>query len=140
MPSIFFIGSNGQPIDVVTGAIASSQELYNRIKGVASQANVILPSLTVENVDATPGPSAATASSSSSPSDEVVCDGDVCRKVTKPTETPPPASSSTQETPPASTSETAANAKALEERVKLAKELLEKKRQEKEKEDAKVGN
>lgn len=145
MPSLFFIGSNGQPIDIVTGVIASSQELSDRIKNVASRAQINLPSATAANVEPNlPGPSTSqsstqpgpltsqsssppgpSASQSSIPTEGVVCEGDVCRKVTKPSQTP--------ESP-----ETEANKKSLEEKVKLAKELLEKKKQEKEKEEAKV--
>lgn len=144
LPSLFFIGSNGQPIDIVTGVIGSSQELSDRIKNVASRAQINLPGATVANVEPNlPGPSTsqsstppgpptsqsssppvASTSQSSSSTEEVVCEGDVCRKVTKPSATP--------ESP-----ETESNTKSLEEKVKLAKELLEKKKQEKEKEEAK---
>lgn len=127
LPSLFFIGSNGQPIDIVTGVIASSQELSDRIRNVASRAQISLPSASAANVEPNlPGPSTASTSPSTSTTEVVVCEGDVCRKVTIPSETPAP------ETP-----ETAANTKSLEDKMKLAKELLEKKKEEKEKEDAK---
>ncbi len=127
LPSIFFIGSNGQPIDIVTGVIASSQELSDRIASVASRAQINLPSLTPTTVESNvPGPSVESTASGSSPSEDVVCEGDVCRKVTKPTET-------------AASSESPTNTKSLDDKVKLAKELLEKKKKDKENEEAKVG-
>lgn len=126
MPSIFFIGTNGQPIDIVTGVIASSQELLDRIKIVADRAQINLPNLNVTNTESnTPGPSTESTSVSSSPGD-VVCEDGVCRKVTK----------TTEESEPSEPSET--TTKALEEKVKIAKELLEQKKKEKENEQAKV--
>jgi len=121
LPSIFFIGTNGQPIDIVTGVIASSQELSDRIKNVASQAQIKLSNANVTNVVTnTAGPSTApsTAPTTVTPTEDVVCENDVCRKVTKP-------------------SETTAETKALEEKMKKAKELLEKKKKDKENEEAK---
>ncbi|KAJ6643852.1 UBX domain-containing protein 4, partial [Pseudolycoriella hygida] len=46
LPSIFFIGANGQPIDIVTGVITSSRELLDRLKTVASRAQINLPTST----------------------------------------------------------------------------------------------
>lgn len=127
LPSIFFIGNNGQPIDIVTGVIASSQELLDRIKIVASRAQINLPNINASNTGSNaPGPSTETTSVSSTPSGDVVCEDGVCKKVTKPAETSVPL-----ETP-------AANTKALEEKVKIAKELLEQKKKDKENEVAKV--
>lgn len=74
-----------------------------------------------------PAPSTESPSVSSG---DVVCEGGVCRKVTKPAETPEPSESSEP-------SETT-NTKALEDKIKIAKELLEKKKKEKENEEAKV--
>lgn len=124
---MFFIGTNGQPIDIVTGVIATSQELLDRIKTVAARAQVNLPNpiaTTTASVNAAPGPSTESTSVGSS-SGDVVCEDGVCRKVTKPTETSEPAEA---------TNET----KKLEEKVKLAKDLLEKKKKDKEDEQAKV--
>lgn len=127
LPSIFFIGTQGQPIDIVTGGIASSQELFDRIKTVADRAQIQMPNVNVTSAESnTAGPSTESTSVSSNQRDDVVCEDGVCRKVTKPAETSAP-------------SETAANTKALEEKVKIAKELLEKKKKDKENEDAKVG-
>lgn len=128
LPSLFFIGTNGQPIDIVTGVIESSRELIERIKKVADRAQVKLLNLNVTNTESnTPGPSVVTASastsSSTSPTEDVVCDNGVCRKVTKETKTP---------------EQTAAETKSLDEKVKIAKELLEKKKKDKENEEAKV--
>ncbi|XP_037039244.1 UBX domain-containing protein 4 isoform X2 [Bradysia coprophila] len=133
LPSLFFIGSNGQPIDIVTGAIASSQELSDRIKSVASRAQINLPSASTTNVEPNvPGPSTTSTAQSSSPTAEVVCEGDVCRKVTKPSET-----LASSEAAAEAEAAAAANTKSLEDKMKLAKELLEKKKQDKEKEEAK---
>lgn len=71
----------------------------------------------------TPGPSAVPSSASTSPTEDVVCEGGVCRKVTKDTTTP---------------EKTATDTKSLDEKMKIAKELLEKKKKDKENEEAKV--
>lgn len=136
MPSIFFIGTNGQPIDIVTGVISSSQELSDRIKIVATRAQINVPDLNVNKTDSNaPGSSTDSTSVSSRSSEEVVCEGDVCRKVTKPADTP---GSSEASGPSESPSESSTSTKALEEKVKIAKELLEKKKKEKEDDEAKV--
>lgn len=136
LPSIFFIGTQGQPIDIVTGVIASSQELFDRIKIVADRAQIKMPNVNLTSADSntvgpslqtnTAGPSTESTSVSANPREDVVCEDGVCRKVTNPAETSGP-------------SETAANTKALEEKMKIAKELLEKKKKDKENEEAKVG-
>lgn len=123
LPSIFFIGTNGQPIDIVTGVIASSSELNERIKIVAERAQINLPnSIATSSEPNTAGPSTVSASATSSPAEEVVCDNGVCQKIAKETKA----------------SETPADTKALDEKLKIAKELLEKKKKDKENEDAKV--
>lgn len=125
LPSIFFIGTNGQPIDIVTGIIASSQELHERIKNIADRAEVKLPNSNANKTEApTAGQSTPSSSTNVNSTEEVVCENGVCRKVTKPSET--------------TTESTATDTKALEEKVKKAKELLEKKIKDKENEEAKV--
>lgn len=129
LPSLFFIGTNGQPIDIVTGVIESSLELIERIKKVADRAQIKLLNLNATNAESnTPGPSAVSSSASTTPPEDVVCDNGVCRKVTKDSKTP-------EQTP---TGTSTSDQKTTDEKVKIAKELLEKKKKEKEDEEAKV--
>jgi len=140
LPSIFFIGTNGQPIDIVTGVIESSQELSDRIKNVAERSQIKLPNLNVSNTETTTaGPSAQSSSTNVSSTEEVACENGVCRKVTKTPEKTEATSEITTEKIAESTSETTTDATkvALEEKMKKAKELLEKKKKDKENEEAK---
>lgn len=102
LPSIFFIGKNGAPIQVVTGVITTSDELEQKIKIVLETVGVkeIVASKKVEeeasasSVNKTQSAAASASQNfianeqASDPNYEVVCEGDVCYRRPKKEETP----------------------------------------------------
>uniref|UniRef100_A0A1L8DT63 UBX domain-containing protein 4 n=1 Tax=Nyssomyia neivai TaxID=330878 RepID=A0A1L8DT63_9DIPT len=116
LPSIFFIGQNGTPLDVVTSLTTTVEDLEKKINAVLKVVPVVAPAAEVKVPETKAGPSAAAISSAEKVdakveqgSSNVVCEDGVCRRV---------------EEPP------------LDDKVARAKELIEKKRKEKEAEEA----
>lgn len=150
VPSLFFIGTNGVPLEIVTGITKSVEELDAKIENVLKQfdstsASFIAGKRTIRrffqgllaNVMHRAGEQAtAEVQSTQSADPEVVCEGGVCYK--RPKENKP-------EEPKESDASTSAAAPApaspeltTEEKVLRAKELIEKKRKAKEEEEARV--
>ncbi|XP_031618608.1 UBX domain-containing protein 4 [Contarinia nasturtii] len=128
LPSLFFIGKNGAPIEIVTGVTKTVDELSSKIDGV------------LDGVKPKPASSAAASAdlianeqSASNEDSEVVCENGVCYKRPKQNETE--VTSSTGET-----SSDSSNGSQLtnEEKLARAKELIERKRIAKEEEDARL--
>ncbi|GAB0096188.1 UBX domain-containing protein [Sergentomyia squamirostris] len=118
LPSLFFIGQNGTPVEVVTGLTTTAEELKQKIRGVLDRVGL--------SSDSSSASSEATGSKTTedkSPKEEtssaprVECVGDVCRRVDE------------------GESNSSAPDRA-DEKVARAKELIEKKRKEKEAEEA----
>lgn len=157
LPSLFFIGKNGTPIEIVTGVTKTVDELKSKIDHVLS---------TTKPSSATPS-AAATASasfiastensqkflncfdrmeckiyfflfldeqSSSNDDTEVVCENGVCYKRPKQTAT----ATAPAETESGPSSSTNGQQVSIHEKLAEVKELMVKKRKEKEEEDARV--
>uniref|UniRef100_A0A7G3B2P2 UBX domain-containing protein 4 n=1 Tax=Lutzomyia longipalpis TaxID=7200 RepID=A0A7G3B2P2_LUTLO len=138
LPSIFFIGQNGTPLDIVTSLTTNVEDLEKKINGVlklipspsatggspsasapAQPTAEAKPTTPEKKTDAEPTSPEATTSSSSPTNTTVVCEDGVCRRV----EAPSPSASAAAEPP-------------IDDKVARAKELIEKKRKEKEAEEA----
>uniref|UniRef100_A0A6B2EHE3 UBX domain-containing protein 4 n=1 Tax=Phlebotomus kandelakii TaxID=1109342 RepID=A0A6B2EHE3_9DIPT len=120
LPSIFFIGQNGSPVDVVTSLTTTPEELEQKILGVMNRL-----SLSVTASASPPAEPKPVREEASGTTESVATE-----KTESKVEEPP--KSSTAETPNPQPEETA------EEKLTRAKELMEKKRKEKEAEEARV--
>lgn len=128
IPSIFFIGKNGTPLEVVTGIIKTAEELDEKIMDVLQKTGLSLVSTTTPSTSA-PTASGTTPREPSTVPDndtEIVCEGGVCYK--KPKDVNPAAIDEPS-------NESQAN---QEDKLKRAKELIEKKRKNKEEENTRV--
>lgn len=141
IPSLFFIGKNGTPLEVVTGITKTVEELEFKIAAVLERAGLssgtepAIGSSSTSPVPEAAGAAAPTPTAgSSNPDDdtEVVCEDGVCFK--RPKEHSAPSDT------PADSVESAQAQLVQEEKLRRAKELIEKKRLEKEEENARVKN
>ncbi|XP_059613095.1 UBX domain-containing protein 4 isoform X2 [Phlebotomus argentipes] len=136
LPSVFFIGQNGTPVDIVTSLTTTVEDLEQKILGVLSRLSLSTPSSSAgeevkpavkedKPVPVSQGASSSGAAEKTAVKEEKVteeCAGGVCRRVE--TENPPK---------PEARPEMSA-----EEKLNRAKEMLEKKRKEKEAEEARA--
>lgn len=137
IPSLFFIGNNGTPLEVVTGITKTVDELESKIVSVLERAGLSSGAEQSSNglttSQAVPATAAAsTSSTSSNPGDdsEIVCEGNVCYKRPKEGESASAVPAEDTLSPQAQL--------AHEEKLRRAKELIDKKRLEKEEENARV--
>lgn len=140
---MFFIGQNGTPLEVVTGITKTVEELESKINAVLETTTVqpsapstSHPTAAAEAAGPSTSPAPTQASSSDPSADgdfEVVCEGGVCFKRPK-----QPQAASGDATNAAAATESAEQALANEAKLRRAKELIEKKRIEKEEENARV--
>lgn len=141
LPSLFFIGKTGVPLDIVTGVTTTVDELLNKINGVLAKVN---PNTSTSQENATPTPTPittaiateATSAHTQAKDEEVVCENGVCFKRPKENKTQEAAEKgedSSTETPTTSD----ANLPS-EEKLRRARDLIVKKRKDKEDEDKQV--
>lgn len=151
LPSLFFIGKNGTPIEIVTGITKTVDELNSKIDGVlngvkpkASDSNSATASANLIASKVSTNPICQFSvfnwiksnlflgeqSTSNEEDTEIVCENGVCFKRPKENKTE---AASTESTTSDSTTQL-----ANEERLKRAKDLIEKKRKDKEEEDGRV--
>lgn len=160
LPSIFFIGKNGAPIQVVTGVISTSDELESKILTVLDTLG-IKPSDKKE-IDAGPSTSTEKLESPSATSSQdliineqsasdIICKDGVCYRKPKETESTkdtentspqPPviveADTSSSTTKESSGSSKASSAEKPEITVERARKIMEQKRKELEEEEARL--
>ncbi|XP_055325108.1 UBX domain-containing protein 4 [Sitodiplosis mosellana] len=128
LPSLFFIGKNGAPIEIVTGVTKTVDELNSKIDGVL---NGTKPKPSDSSSAAASANLIASEQSASNEGDtEIVCENGVCYKRPKENKTE---AASTEDTSSGSTPQI-----INEEKLNRAKELIERKRKEKEEEDARL--
>lgn len=139
LPSLFFIGKTGVPLDIVTGVTTTADELITKINAVLAKVNPNT-SASQENPTPTSIPAAAvTEATSAHPQaddEEVVCENGVCFKRPKENKTHDSADKSED-----STTETPTTSDATfpsDEKLKRARDLIAKKRKDKEDEDKQV--
>lgn len=153
MPSLFFIGRNGTPIEIVTGVTKTVDELNSKIDGVlngmtpnssnSNSANASANLIASKNAKQKSLKCffgflfaicsfflSGEQSASNEKDTEIVCENGVCYKRPKENKTE---SATTEDTASVSTSNV-----SNEEKLNRAKELIEKKRKEKDEEDARV--
>lgn len=163
VPSIFFIGKTGTPLDVTTGVVASVEELEGKILKVlelagksSAAASAGSTSQTFINQESKASTSSQPASvsppvaiteekksevkeseSNTSETSEVVCEGDVCYK--KPKETPKVnQASNKEEEKKAAEVPTEQTEKEKEEKLAEARRILEQKRRERVEEEKRL--
>ena len=139
VPSIFFIGKSGTPLEIGTGIIASVEELEAKIDKVLTASGKTTPAVSASSSFIAAEQETATAGTSKTPADKkksvVVCEGDVCYKTT---ESEPTVKTNSEAAADATAGSEAADTNArLEETRKLLEQrrrerVEEEKRQEKE--------
>lgn len=135
VPSLFFIGKNGTPLEVVTGITKTVEELESKIATVLERAELAIgeETSTAASQAAAPATGSSSQETNSTRVDdgsEVVCEGGVCYKKTNEQQ---PATNSASDESKSSQPQVADEAK-----LRRAKELMEKKRIEKEDANARV--
>lgn len=156
-PSLFFIGKNGTPIEIVTGITKSVDELEAKIDGIlvkAGQKPATMPATASANLLASMSGDSLLACSSQrvhfnftifrlsgeraadGEETETVCENGVCYK--RPVQKKDETTASTAASSSNQSAQNSAYMSATEERLRRAKELIDMKRKEKEEEATKV--
>lgn len=148
LPSLFFIGKTGAPLEIVTYMTKTVDELESKIDSVLVKVNTDASATQVNNAlasqvtpsasQANPPASLANASTSvdqSADDTETVCENGVCFKRPKQSKSTESESNATETLAGTSTDSVDSN---NEEKLLRARELIAKKRKEKEDEDAQV--
>lgn len=154
VPSIFFIGKNGVPLEIGTSAIKSAEELLEKVSSVLAKFRAENPVSISQQPNSSaasqdppkpkePEPKIDTPPSTSSADEnfEVVCENGVCYK--KPIEKKSEATLEEKEETPVATQtspKTENSSTETDEKVKRAMELIERKKKEKADEEARVRN